>query len=100
MVEQHAGREPAAHPHDGSQHPHDRDADGHQHGVLQARSRPELRVLAIATAGIAVVAAVELYIALASHSAGILADGLHNLGDVSTTLALALAFLLSRRAAN
>jgi cation diffusion facilitator family transporter len=77
-----------------------RGGHGHQHGVLAARSRPELRVLAISTVGIAVVAAVELYIALASGSAAILADGLHNLGDVSTTLALALAFMLSRRAAN
>src|SRR5207245_1352344 len=55
--------------------------------------------LAIAAAGLLLGAVVELVIALLSHSAGVLADGLHNLGDVSTTLALALAFLLSERAA-
>lgn len=44
------------------------------------------------------VAALELVTAAVSSSAAVLADGLHNLGDVSTTLALAAAFLLSRRA--
>ena len=44
------------------------------------------------------VAAAELGVAIASHSAGVLADGLHNLGDLSTTIALAAAFIISRRA--
>lgn len=47
---------------------------------------------------LAAVAALELTVAVISGSAGVLADGLHNLGDVSTTVALALAFVLSRRA--
>jgi cation diffusion facilitator family transporter len=49
---------------------------------------------------LAAVAGLELAAALVSGSAGVLADGLHNFGDVSTTLALAAAFILSRRAPN
>jgi cation diffusion facilitator family transporter len=59
-----------------------------------------LRVVAISSAVLAAVAAVELAAAVVSGSAGVLADGLHNLGDVSTTVALAAAFILSRRAPN
>ena len=47
---------------------------------------------------LAAVAAIELSVAISSGSAAVLADGLHNLGDVSTTVALAIAFLLARRA--
>ena len=57
-----------------------------------------LRVVAISSLILGAVAALELSVALLSSSAGVLADGLHNLGDVSTTVALAFAFILSRRA--
>jgi cation diffusion facilitator family transporter len=63
-----------------------------------AGDRSALRVLAISSLVLAVVAALEMGAAVLSGSAAVLADGLHNLGDVSTTVALAIAFILSRRA--
>src|SRR5438132_2004295 len=72
----------------------------HVHGVAVAHNRDALRVVAISSLVLAVVAALELSAAALSHSAAVLADGLHNLGDVSTTVALAAAFILSRRAPN
>ena len=55
--------------------------------------------MGISSLVLAAVAALELTAAAISSSAGVLSDGLHNLGDVSTTLALAVAFVLSGRAA-
>jgi len=57
-----------------------------------------LRVVGISSLVLAAVAALEPAAAALSSSAGVLADGLHNLGDVSTTVALAIAFVLSGRA--
>lgn len=48
--------------------------------------------------GLAVVAALELVVSILGGSAAVLADGLHNAGDVASTAALAAAFALSRRA--
>ena len=75
------------------------DGPGHVHGRLSDTSGPgALRVLWVGGAGLAAVAAIELTVAVLSSSAAVLADGLHNLGDVLTTAALAVAFTLSRRA--
>jgi cation diffusion facilitator family transporter len=82
-----------AHGHDGKR---DR-AGGHTHGTISAEPNA-LRVSLVSSAVLGGVAAVELVVAVISGSAGVLADGLHNLGDLSTTVALAAAFLLSRRA--
>ncbi|HZS14113.1 MAG TPA: cation diffusion facilitator family transporter [Candidatus Dormibacteraeota bacterium] len=95
---------------DATDHAHDHDHDhdghhgqgasrghGHSHGTLTSGPHA-LRVTLVSSAVLGAVAAVELAVAGFSHSAGILADGLHNLGDLSTTMALAAAFLLSRRA--
>ncbi len=89
--------------HDDDQHSHgsahDNDTShGHTHGQLATDDPDGLRVVMLSSVVLAGVAAVELTAAVASGSAGVLADGLHNLGDVSTTLALASAFILSRRA--
>lgn len=65
-----------------------------------ASTREGLRVVAIATAGMAVVAAVEFGFFAVSNSAGLLSDALHNLGDVLTTGAIWAAFLVARRPAN
>jgi cation diffusion facilitator family transporter len=70
---------------------------GHTHGTITAEPNA-LRVTLVSSAALGVVAAVELSVAAISASAGVLADGLHNLADLSTTIALAAAFLLSRRA--
>jgi len=73
-------------------------AVAHSHGVPVEHTGDALRVVLLSSLVLAVVAGLELAAAAVSSSAGVLADGLHNLGDVSTTLALATAFILSRRA--
>lgn len=70
---------------------------GHSHGSITADGGA-LRVTLVSSAVLGGVAAVEMAVAAVSHSAGVLADGLHNLGDLSTTIALAAAFIISRRA--
>lgn len=88
------------------QHRHDsgsgRDAS-HSHSSADdfaASTREGLRVVAIATVGMAVVAAVEFAFFAVSNSAGLFSDALHNLGDVLTTVAIWMAFLVARRPAN
>jgi cation diffusion facilitator family transporter len=71
---------------------------GHVHGRPAATTPGALRTLVLASIGLALVSAAELAISALSGSAAVLADGLHNLGDVFTTVALAGAFLLSNRA--
>lgn len=79
---------------------------GHTHGHGHSHSHADhiasstkegLRVVAIATAGMFIVAAIELGVFTLSGSAGLLSDALHNLGDVLTTAALWVAFILARR---
>lgn len=75
---------------------------GHAHshtGGAGRESSEGLRVVAVATAGMLVVALIELGVFAIGHSAGLLSDALHNLGDVLTTVALWVAFLLARRPA-
>ena len=76
------------------QHGH---SHGHTHGTVSAEPNA-LRVALLSSAALGGVAALELVVAIVSSSAGVLADGLHNLGDLSTTVALAGAFVVSRRA--
>lgn len=59
-----------------------------------------MRAVQIATGGMLLVAIIQFAIAFIGGSAGLFADALHNLGDVFTTVALWIAFALSRRAAN
>ncbi len=76
---------------------------GHKHGSVDADlygDRAGLRAVQISTAGMLVVALIQLLIAIIGGSAGLFADALHNLGDVLTTVALWIAFVVSRRAAN
>lgn len=89
----------------GDQHPGNGHRPGHHHahGVADRaawESADGLRAAKIASAGLALTAAVEFAIAGIGHSVALLADALHNLGDVLTTVALWLAFLASRRAAD
>src|SRR5262245_31355774 len=73
---------------------------GHSHlpgNTMAASTKEGLRVVAIATAGMFVVAGIEFVIFLMSQSAGLLSDALHNMGDVLTTVALWVAFLFARR---
>ncbi|MEO7019520.1 MAG: cation diffusion facilitator family transporter [Ktedonobacteraceae bacterium] len=76
---------------------------GHEHGRIETdlyNNRTGLRAVQISTAGMLLVALVQLLIAFSGGSAGLFADALHNLGDVLTTVALWIAFVVSNRAAN
>jgi cation diffusion facilitator family transporter len=76
---------------------------GHTHGppsFEQSSTAEGLRAIKIATAGMVVVAVVELFFFALANSAGLLSDALHNLGDVFTTVALYFAFRLSGRPAS
>ena len=78
-------------------HNHSHDTGGS--GLGHLRNDEGLRAALIATAGLLVTGVVELAIFAISGSAGLLADAFHNLGDVSTTVAIAVAFVFARRAA-
>ena len=102
------------HDHDGHEHDHDLEeheghgehghgGHGHEHGRVDADlygNRAGLRAVQISTAGMFIVAAIQFAIAGIGGSAGLFADALHNLGDVLTTVALWIAFVIARRAAN
>src|SRR6266550_9229974 len=104
------------HSHDDDGHEHDHDLEeqeghsehghgghGHEHGRVDADlygNRAGLRAVQISTAGMFAVAAIQFIIAFIGGSAGLFADALHNLGDVLTTVALWIAFVISNRAAN
>lgn len=115
MHEDHDHREHHDHEHDEHGHSHDHDHEhdehehgkghghGHEHGKVDADlygNRIGLRAVQISTAGMFIVAAIQFAIAAIGGSAGLFADALHNLGDVLTTVALWIAFVISSRAAN
>jgi cation diffusion facilitator family transporter len=84
-------------------HNHGHEGHGHEHGRVDADlygNRAGLRAVQISTAGMLLVSLIQLVIALLGGSAGLFADALHNLGDVLTTVALWIAFVVSNRAAN
>lgn len=96
-----------AHEHEHDDHDHDDHDHGHGHGHEHGRvdadlygDKAGLRAVQISTAGMFLVAAIQFAIAIIGGSAGLFADALHNLGDVLTTVALWIAFVISRRAAN
>ncbi len=108
---QHDHDEHEGHEHDHDEHDHDHDGHGHgghggyghEHGRVDADlygNKLGLRAVQISTAGMFLVAAIQFAIAAIGGSAGLFADALHNLGDVLTTVALWIAFVLSNRAAN
>jgi cation diffusion facilitator family transporter len=73
---------------------------GHQHGVAELTTDDRaIQAARLATAGLLATALLQLAIVAVGGSAALFADALHNLGDVSTTIALWIAFLVSRRAA-
>ncbi len=95
-----------AHPHSG---PHRHDADhrrphsdgheghGHSHGLIDEsvkRSREGLRAVALSLVVLGLGALAQLMIFLASGSVALLADLIHNCGDASTAIPLAVAFML------
>jgi cation diffusion facilitator family transporter len=70
---------------------------GHSHGLVDAsikRSRDGLRVVGVSLAILAVTAAIQAAIYVATDSIALLADLIHNAGDALTAVPLAVAFLL------
>lgn len=91
------------HEHGNGKHNHDGKGHGHEHGKVDADlygNRAGLRAVQISTAGMLLVSAIQFAIAWIGGSAGLFADALHNFGDVFTTIALWIAFVISNRAAN
>jgi cation diffusion facilitator family transporter len=81
----------------GRAHDHDHGAHGHSHGLIDPslkRSRAGLRVVGISLVLLAVTAALQAAIYVATGSVALLADLIHNAGDALTAIPLAAAFLL------
>lgn len=71
--------------------------DGHTHGLVDAsikRSRAGLRAVGWSLLVLALTAAAQLAVFLASGSVALLADLIHNAGDAATALPLGIAFAL------
>lgn len=77
---------------------------GGSHGIAAvadpAETKAGLRAIWISAALLAVTTVAQLIVVVIGNSAGLFADALDNLGDVITTVALALAFTAARRAAD
>lgn len=85
-----------SHPHAGP-HGHEDHAHGHSHGLIDEsikRSREGIRTVGISLAVLAVTAAIQAVIYVATGSVALLADLIHNFGDALTAVPLATAFLL------
>jgi cation diffusion facilitator family transporter len=74
-------------------------AGEHSHGTGAYQDPGAVRAVLVSAAGLGIAAAVEFWAAYAGRSAGVLADALHNAGDVLTTGILLGAFALARRPA-
>lgn len=73
---------------------------GHPHVDTSTYSnRDAVRAVVVSALALGVASAAEFAAAVAGHSAGVLADGLHNAGDVLTTFILLFAFRLAGRPA-
>ena len=91
------------HDHHDHYHDHSHKGHGHEHGKVNADlygTQAGLRAVQISTFGMLLVSLIQLTIAILGGSAGLFADALHNLGDVLTTVALWIAFIISGRTAN
>ncbi len=86
-----------AHTHD---HAHHHGPGGHSHGGVDAsllKSQEAIRTLWRSLVILAVTAALQIGVVIASGSVALLSDTVHNVGDALTALPLAAAFLLGRR---
>jgi cation diffusion facilitator family transporter len=72
---------------------------GHSHGIGAYNDRDAVRAVVVSAVALGIAAAVEFAAGLGGHSAGVLADALHNAGDVLTTAILLTSFWLGRRPA-
>jgi cation diffusion facilitator family transporter len=72
-------------------------AHGHSHGLVDhsiRRSHEGLRAVGLALGVLAVAAALQAVVYLASGSVALLADLIHNVGDAATAIPLGIAFAL------
>jgi len=72
---------------------------GHTHGAIDPSiTTSERGIWAIKWSfiGLAVTALLQIVVVLLSHSVGLLADAIHNVGDAATAIPLWIAFTLSR----
>ena len=74
-------------------------AGGHKHSSTHYGNKDAVRAVVASAVALGIAALVEILAAVASRSASILADGLHNSGDVVTTFILLFTFALVRRPA-
>jgi cation diffusion facilitator family transporter len=91
LTHRHGGH---GHAHD---HPHHHDAHGHSHGLVDPsikRSKAGLRAVAASLAVLALTAALQALVFVATGSVALLADLVHNIGDAATAIPLGIAFLL------
>jgi cation diffusion facilitator family transporter len=72
---------------------------GHSHGSEAFGDRDAVRAVLVSAVALGAAAAVEFAASIAGNSAGVLADALHNAGDVLTTAILLVSFSLARRPA-
>ena len=78
-------------------HAHHHGAGGHSHGLVHdsiKRSREGLRAVALALLVLALTAAAQTLVFIASGSVALLADLVHNAGDAATAIPLGIAFAL------
>jgi len=83
----------------GRGHSHGHGKHGHTHGLIDPSiTTSERGIWAIKWSfiGLAVTALLQLVVVLLSHSVGLLADTIHNVGDATTAIPLWIAFMLSR----
>ena len=86
---------------DAHDHRHSHGPGGHSHGGVDAsllESREAIRTLWRSLIILAVTAALQIVVVVASGSVALLSDTVHNLGDALTAAPLVAAFLLGRRA--
>ncbi|HEX2709096.1 MAG TPA: cation diffusion facilitator family transporter [Solirubrobacterales bacterium] len=98
LVHEHPHAGPHSHEPDHPAHDHHHHGGhGHSHGLVDEsikRSREGLRAVGLSLAVLAVAAAAQTAIFLASGSVALLADLIHNFGDAGTAIPLGAAFLL------
>lgn len=71
----------------------------HHHDEATYADAAARRAVVVSAVVLAIAAAAEFAASLRGHSAGVLADALHNAGDAVTTLVLLIAFAIARRPA-
>jgi cation diffusion facilitator family transporter len=72
---------------------------GHHHSSAHYGNKDAVRAVIVSAVALGFAAIVEIFASIASGSASVLADGLHNAGDVLTSFILLFTFALVRRPA-